>query len=119
MGFNGLNALNAVGKTASIEVSPSHGSTYGGQIVLDRVGDSAGQDAPSVRQAVNGCTVYAAFTQWNGVVDDDGNGARFEPASGFRQIGQWRSGWLYGPGGGNDVTGASPTGYFTNAANTP
>jgi hypothetical protein len=58
------NLSNAGGRTASMIVSANNGTTYGGQVTLETVNPTGGQDAPSVRQAVNGSTVYAAFTRW-------------------------------------------------------
>ena len=58
------NLSNAGGRTASIIISANNGTTYGQQITLETVTPPGGQDAPSVRQAVNGSTVYAAFTRW-------------------------------------------------------
>src|SRR5262249_22730215 len=58
---NNFNAANAGGKTASIAVSSNNGVTYSPTIVLENVSPAGGQDAPSVRTAVNGSTVYAAF----------------------------------------------------------
>src|SRR5262249_3578415 len=66
-------------KTASVLVSTDGGSHYT-SFTLDRVGGSApsgfAQDAPTVRSAVNGNTVYAVFTRWNTVVENDSDGAR-------------------------------------------
>ena len=77
--YNNLD--NTGGRTASVRVSSNNGGTFGSQIILDRVGGSApddfAQDAPSVRTAVNGSTVYAAFVRFNTVVENDPNtGAR-------------------------------------------
>jgi hypothetical protein len=73
------NDLTASPKTASVLVSTDGGSHYT-SFTLDRVGGSApsgfAQDAPTVRSAVNGNTVYAVFTRWNTVVENDSDGAR-------------------------------------------
>jgi hypothetical protein len=78
--------------------------------LLDRVGGGAGlQDAPSVRTAVNGNTVYSAFTRWNSLVENDSDGLRFNSqvvvvrsdnagADGFSALGA----------GGNGVQVAAP-----------
>jgi len=75
--YNDLSASG--GKTASVLVSTDGGSHYT-SFTLDRVGGSApsgfAQDAPTVRSAVNGNTVYAIFTRWNTVVENDSDGAR-------------------------------------------
>ena len=75
--YNDLSATG--GKTASVLVSSDGGSHYT-SFTLDRVGGTApfgfAQDAPTVRSAVNGNTVYAVFTRWNTVVEDDSDGAR-------------------------------------------
>jgi hypothetical protein len=59
-----FNSFNNGPKTASIEVSSNNGTTYNAPIVLETVNPLGFQDAPSVRSAVNGNTVYAAFTRW-------------------------------------------------------
>jgi Hint domain len=64
------------GATASVNVSTDGGNTST-PVVIDRVGAAAGQDAPSVRLAVNGSTVYAAFTRWNTQIQDDPGELRF------------------------------------------
>jgi len=61
---NNFNAANANGRTATIQVSSNNGVTYNTPIVLETVDPAGGQDAPSVRTAVNGSTVYAAFTRF-------------------------------------------------------
>ncbi|WP_298354923.1 Hint domain-containing protein [Rhodoblastus sp.] len=72
--YNNLN-LYGVGNggTASVNVSTNGGSTFT-PVVIDKVGAGAGQDAPSVRTAVNGNVVYAAFTRWNSVLDTNNTG---------------------------------------------
>ncbi|HKA05896.1 MAG TPA: hypothetical protein VKD71_01480, partial [Gemmataceae bacterium] len=76
--YNDLSASG--GRTASILVSPVGGFNLTVSSNLDRVGGSApagfAQDAPTVRTAVNGNTVYAIFTRWNTVVENDSDGAR-------------------------------------------
>jgi hypothetical protein len=73
--YNDLSASG--GKTASVLVSTDGGS-HCTSFTLDRVGGSApagfAQDAPTVRSAVNGNTVYAVFTRWNTVVENDSTG---------------------------------------------
>jgi len=63
------------GKTASVLVSTDNGSTFT-PVTLDRVGSppSVGQDAPSVRVAVDRNTVYAAFTRWTSFTGTDSAG---------------------------------------------
>jgi hypothetical protein len=61
---NNFNAANANGRTATIQVSSNNGVTYNTPIVLESVNPAGEQDSPSVRQAVNGSTVYAAFTRF-------------------------------------------------------
>ena len=72
------NYDNAGGRSASIRVSANNGATFAPPVTLETVDPAAGQDAPPVRQAVNGSTVYAAFTRWGDVIQDDANGVRFE-----------------------------------------
>src|SRR5262249_4949073 len=112
--YNDLSASG--GKTASVLVSTDGGSHYT-PVTLDRVGGSApsgfAQDAPTVRSAVNGNTVYAIFTRWNTVVENDSDGARLGSdvvivrsdnggADDFKALGT----------SGNGVTIASPTSVF-------
>jgi hypothetical protein len=75
-GFNNLS--NAGGKSASVRVSTDGGSTYQ-NVTIESVTPGAGQDAPSVRVAVNGNTVYAAFVRWTSMRGDSSanNGLRF------------------------------------------
>src|SRR6516164_3763718 len=56
VGFNDFNSV------ASMLVSVNGGVNYT-QITLDRVGAGI-QDNPSIREAVNGSTVYAIFERW-------------------------------------------------------
>jgi hypothetical protein len=73
--FNNLNGFpNA--KSASLNVSTDGGSTYVTR-VLETVTPGAGQDGPSVRQAINGNTVYAVFTRWNTLLTTTSGGERF------------------------------------------
>ena len=111
---NNFNAANAGGKTASIEVSSNNGVTYSPTIVLETVSPAGGQDAPSVRQAVNGSTVYAAFTRWGAVTENDANGMRFGNSQ-VVIVKSTNSGASFSGG----VTAATVTGYFANASNTP
>ena len=108
-----LNNLgNASGKTASLLVSSNNGSTYGPQVTLETVTPAAGQDAPSVRTAVNGSTVYAAFTRW-GTPTSDANGTTFS-GSQVVVVKSTNSGAAFSAG----VSAATTTGYFANASNT-
>jgi hypothetical protein len=61
------------GETAFVLVSSNGGSTYSA-VSVDRFGTTTLQDAPSVRLAVNGNTVYAVFTHWTSTLDTDGSG---------------------------------------------
>jgi hypothetical protein len=70
------NNLRNAGKSASMNVSTDGGSTYVTR-VLETVTPGAGQDGPSVRQAVNGNTVYAVFSRWNTLVSTTSGGDRF------------------------------------------
>src|SRR5262249_4831252 len=51
-------------QTATVLSSVDGGVNYN-FTVLERANPGAGQDAPSVRAAVNGNTVYAGFIRWN------------------------------------------------------
>jgi hypothetical protein len=119
--FNDLGASG--GKTASVNVSSTGGTSYT-TVTLDRIGGSApgaAQDDPAVRLAVNGSRVYAVFDRWTATVENDANGQRYTSqlvvvrsdnggADGFTAIG----------GGGNGVTAAANhTGVFADAQNTP
>jgi hypothetical protein len=63
------------GKTASVLVS-MEGGLDPTAVTLDEVGTTL-KDAPSVRLAVNGNTVYAAFLRWNSKIDSDTDGTRY------------------------------------------
>jgi hypothetical protein len=78
IGYN-FGAVDGTGMTASVNVSRDGGTTYT-PVTIDRVGATAGpfgrkEDAPQVRLAVNRDTVYAVFTRYNKVVEDN---QRFE-----------------------------------------
>ena len=109
---NNFNAANAGGKTASIEVSSNNGVTYSPTIVLETVSPTGGQDAPSVRQAVNGSTVYAAFTRWGTESTDPAGNLTF---SGSQVVvtKSINSGATFSAG----TTAATTTGYFSNTNN--
>jgi hypothetical protein len=108
------NLSNPGGRTASIRVSANNGVTFAPQITLETVNPAGGQDAPSVRQAVNGSTVYAAFTRWGGLIENDANGLRF----GNSQVVVTKS-TNAGVAFSASVRAATTTGYFANASNTP
>ncbi len=114
VGYNNLS--NGGGKTATINVSTTGGASPT-PVVIDRVGGAVGQDAPQIREAVNGGTVYGIFTRWNSVLENSASGARFGSdivvvrsdnggADGFSALG----------GGGNGVTVANPVTAFTNTS---
>lgn len=108
-----LNNLgNAAGKTASLLVSSNNGVAYGSQVTLETVTPAGGQDAPSVRTAVNGSTVYAAFTRW-GTPTSNANGTTFS-GSQVVVVKSINSGAAFSAG----VSAATTTGYFANASNT-
>jgi hypothetical protein len=73
--FNNLAGFPAA-KSASLNVSTDGGVTYVTR-VLETVTPGAGQDGPSVRQAINGNTVYAVFTRWNTLLSTSDGGERF------------------------------------------
>ena len=104
---------NAGGRTASIRVSSDNGATFALPITLETVNPAGGQDAPSVRQAVNGSTVYAAFTRWG--IPSGVTGGTIFPGSQVVVVKSTNSGTSFSPG----VSAASTTGYFANASNTP
>jgi hypothetical protein len=118
VGYNDLDAPS--GKTATVLVSTNGGSTYA-PVTVDKVGAAAGQDAPSIRLAVNGNTVYSAFTRWNSILDTDAFGeTRFGSqvvivrsdnggADNFAALGT----------GGNGVQVATMTSVFANTSNAP
>ena len=75
--FNNLDNFGpGNGRTATVLVSTNGGNNYTA-VTLDRPGAPAGQDAPPVRLAVNGNTVYSAFVRWNSVVDSNADGTRY------------------------------------------
>jgi hypothetical protein len=104
---------NTGGRTASIRVSSDNGTTFASPITLETVNPAAGQDAPSVRQAVNGSTVYAAFTRWG--APSGVTGGTIFPGSQVVVVKSTNSGASFSAG----VSAASTTGYFANASNTP
>jgi hypothetical protein len=59
--------------TARVLVSSNGGVTYT-SAALDRLSGSIVQDAPAVRLAVNGATVYGAFTRWTSELDQNTSG---------------------------------------------
>src|SRR5262245_39390426 len=102
---------------AHVLVSSDGGVDYTPE-ALDRLSGSIIQDAPAVRLAVNGATVYGAFTRWNSVLDFDANQTRYNAdlyvvrsddagADGFDALGS----------GGLGVNVALPTGWYANTSN--
>jgi hypothetical protein len=113
--YNGFNAANAMGKTASVEVSSNNGMTYNTPVVLETVSPAGGQDAPSVRTAVNGSTVYAAFTRWGNAVTDPATHNSVFTNSNVVVVKSTNAGASFTAG----VTAANTNGYFSNTNNTP
>jgi hypothetical protein len=107
------NLGNAAGKTASIRVSSNNGSTFAPQITLETVTPAGGQDAPSVRTAVNGSTVYAAFTRWGTASTDSATGNITFSTSQVVVTKSTNSGASFSVG----TTAATTTGYFSNSDN--
>jgi hypothetical protein len=110
VGYNDFN--NGDGKTASVLVN--NGGGISSIVTIDRMGVAAGPDAPSVRLAVNGDTVYSAFIRRDTVVESGANGNRYGSevvvvrsdnggADGFLALGPI----------GDGVTVAAPTSPFT------
>ena len=110
---NNFNAANAGGKTATIEVSPNNGVTFNTPVVLETVSPAGGQDAPSVRSAVNGSTVYAAFTRWGTPSTDPVTGNSTFSGSQVVVTKSINSGATFSAG----TTAATTTGYFSNTNN--
>jgi hypothetical protein len=108
------NLSNGAGRTASIRASADNGVNFAPQVTLETVNPAGGQDAPSVRQAVNGSTVYAAFTRWGGLIENDANGLRFGNSQ-VVVVKSTNSGASFSAG----VSAATTTGFFANTANTP
>ena len=104
---------NTGGRTASIRVSSDNGATFATPITLETVNPAAGQDAPSVRQAANGSTVYAAFTRWG--TPSAVTGGTLFPGSQVVVVKSTNSGGSFSTG----ASAATTTGYFANASNTP
>ena len=107
------NLSNAGGKTASMIISANNGTTYGPQITLETITPAGGQDAPSVRQAVNGSTVYAAFTRWG--TPSAAIGGTVFLGSQVVVVKSINSGASFSSG----VSAATTTGYFVNASDRP
>lgn len=106
------------GRSAQINVSTDNGQSYT-NYTLDRVGGSAGQDDPAVRDAVNGNVVYAVFDRWTSVEQEDDSGTRYNSqivvmksanggADGFTALGV----------AGNGVQVDTPISVFANTTNT-
>ena len=108
------NYDNAGGRSASIRVSANNGGTFAPQVTLETVDPKAGQDAPFVRQAVNGSTVYAAFMRWGDVIENDANGVRFGDSQ-VVVVKSTNSGATFSAG----VVAASTTGSFADTVNSP
>jgi hypothetical protein len=104
---------NAGGRTAAIRVSPDNGVTFAAPVTLETVNPAGGQDAPSVRSAVNGSTVYAAFTRW-GTFSSITGGAIFSNSQ-VVVAKSTNSGASFSAG----TTAATTTGYFSTTNNTP
>jgi PEP-CTERM motif len=111
--YNQCCPATNTGKSASIIVSSTNGSSYAAPIVLENVVPPGGQDAPSVRSAVNGSTVYAAFTRWGAGTNVTG-GSIF-PGSQVVVAKSINSGVSFAAG----VIAAATTGYFSTTNNTP
>src|SRR6516165_6082046 len=110
---NNFNAANAGGKTATIEVSPNNGVTFNTPVVLETVSPAGGQDAPSVRSAVNGSTVYAAFTRWGTPSTDPVTGNSTFSGSQVVVTKSINSGATFSVGS----TSAKKNGHFSNTTN--
>jgi hypothetical protein len=108
------NYDNAGGRSASIRVFTNNGGGFGPPVTLETVDSAAGQDAPPVQQAVNGSTVYAAFTRWSDVIQNDANGIRFGNSQ-VVVVKSTNSGATFSAG----VVAATTTGSFSLTINTP
>jgi hypothetical protein len=114
VGYNGPAPPAVPGATASILVSSDGGNTYGAPITLDRVGGPL-QDDPSVREAVNGNTVYAVFDRWTKNISDNADGAQY--ASQLVVVRSDNAGADFNAlGNGNGVVVATPTVPFAGPA---
>jgi PEP-CTERM motif len=86
---NDANVGLANGKTAAINISTNNGNTYPTVVSLDPVGGKAiciafncARDSPSVRQAVNGGTVYAIYTRYDSKASETVDGIRLNSTVG-------------------------------------
>ena len=104
---------NTGGRTASIRVSSDNGAIFAPPITLETVNPAGGQDAPSVRSAVNGSTVYAVFTRW-GTFSSAPGGDIFSNSQ-VVVVKSTNSGASFSAG----TTAATTTGYFSTTNNTP
>ena len=75
VGYNQAPSPTVPGATASILVSSDGGNTYGAPITLDQAPQL--RDDPSVREAVNGNTVYAVFDRWTNQLSNNADGTQF------------------------------------------
>jgi len=107
------NLSNTGGRSATMRVSSDNGATFASPITLETVNPAGGQDAPSVRSAVNGSTVYAVFTRW-GTFSSATGGDIFSNSQ-VVVVKSTNSGASFSAG----TTAATTTGYFSTTNNTP
>jgi PEP-CTERM motif len=109
-----LNNLgNAGGRTAQMGVGSTNAAGPFTPVTLETVNPAGRQDAPSVRSAVNGSTVYAAFTRW-GAASATAGGNIFSNSQ-VVVVKSTNSGASFSAG----VSAATTTGYFSTVNNSP
>jgi len=107
------NLSNTGGRSATMRVSSDNGATFASPVTLETVNPVGGQDAPSVRSAVSGSTVYAVFTRW-GTFSSVTGGDIFSNSQ-VVVVKSTNSGASFSAG----TTAATTTGYFSTTNNTP
>lgn len=111
-----LNNLSGYpGASASIRVSSDNGATFAAPITLETVNPAGRQDAPAVRSAVNGQTVYAVFTRWGSQIENNPNGDQRYANSQLVVVKSTNAGTSFSSG----VVAATTTGFFANTSDTP
>jgi hypothetical protein len=112
--FNGFNAANAGGKTATIEVSSNNGANFSTPVVLGTVSPAGGQDA---RRCARPSSAARSMRRSPGGVPR--NGCRHPEHRLYRSNVVVAKSTNAGASFAAGVTAANTNGYFSNTNNTP
>jgi hypothetical protein len=115
--FVAFNDLSNGANSASIRLSSDGGSTWS-TLRLETTTPGAGQDAPSIRTAVNGNTVYAVFNRWNNTLTNTSDGATFSSQIVIKRDDSGGTAGFNALGAGGAIA-ASPTTVFSTNDNGP